>query len=197
MLFHLLDELATEGAPVALGAGEYLFRRGDPAAHMYTVRSGLLRLRRCTVDGREILMLRSGPGDTVGEASLTSESYGCDAIASTATVAGRIPTRAVRERAGRDPAFALALIAAMAEQIRGERQRIEIASARRARDRVIQFLALHGDATGLFRVETTLKDIASELGLTHETFYRQLADLEREGVLTRAAGGLRLRAADL
>ncbi|WP_162579336.1 helix-turn-helix domain-containing protein [Variovorax sp. PBS-H4] len=38
----------------------------------------------------------------------------------------------------------------------------------------------------------TLKDLARDLGLTHEVLYRTLAGLEREGVLERQGATLRL-----
>jgi len=39
-----------------------------------------------------------------------------------------------------------------------------------------------------------LRDLAAELGLTHEALYRALARLERSGVLRRAEGALVLAA---
>ena len=38
----------------------------------------------------------------------------------------------------------------------------------------------------------TLKDLSRDLGLTHEVLYRTLAAMEREGVIERGAGVLRL-----
>jgi DNA-binding MarR family transcriptional regulator len=38
----------------------------------------------------------------------------------------------------------------------------------------------------------TLKDLSRQLGLTHEVLYRTLATMEREGVIERKEGILRL-----
>ena len=53
---------------------------------------------------------------------------------------------------------------------------------RSASDRVLLHIELKADpASGEFIFEGELQDIASELGLTREAFYRALAGLERSG----------------
>ncbi|MBX9702015.1 MAG: hypothetical protein K2X74_21450, partial [Acetobacteraceae bacterium] len=54
--------------------------------------------------------------------------------------------------------------------------------------------ALAAGPDGLRRPGGSWKALATELGLTHEATYRALARLEREGMLSREAGGaVRLR----
>jgi CRP-like cAMP-binding protein len=190
MLFALLDPIAAD--QVELEAGDRLFHRGDPADHMFAVRSGLIQVRRFTAAGRDVLMAQAGAGETLAEASLDCEEYGCSAIAARPSVVARVERRAVLERLRDDPEFAVALASALADQLRRERERIELWSARRARDRLLQHIAARSDDNGLLAVATTLKDLASELGLTHEALYRELAALERDGVIARAPGRIRL-----
>ena len=57
---------------------------------------------------------------------------------------------------------------------------------------VLQVWRLRYDATGVYHAPGTLKEMATELGLTHEALYRALATLERQKHISRADGGLRI-----
>ena len=69
------------------------------------------------------------------------------------------------------------------------RTRIEQRNIRSARERVRHFLALNAGADGrTVALPGTLKELAAELGLTHEALYRTLAALERAGEIKRGSG---------
>ena len=73
------------------------------------------------------------------------------------------------------------------------RTRIEQRNIRSARERVRNFLALNvGADRRTVALRGTLKDLAAELGLTHEALYRTLAVLERAGEIRRAKGKITL-----
>jgi len=62
-----------------------------------------------------------------------------------------------------------------------------------ARDRVRHFLAINADHGGrTVSLSGTLKDIAAELGLTHEALYRTLADMSADGEIERRKATIRL-----
>src|SRR5215471_6477905 len=54
----------------ALAPGELLFRQGDPAAAIYKVESGRLRLIRRTVDDHLVILHTAHRGEFFAEASL-------------------------------------------------------------------------------------------------------------------------------
>ncbi len=63
---------------------------------------------------------------------------------------------------------------------------MELRNIRSARERVLQYLRLHsGGYQRSVPVEGELQDIAAELGMSREAFYRALAALEAEGQLAR------------
>src|ERR1017187_10310014 len=73
------------------------------------------------------------------------------------------------------------------------RSRIEQRNIRSARERVRHFLKVNAGADGrTVDLQGTLKDLAAELGLTHEALYRNLAALERSGEIKRAKGKIPL-----
>lgn len=169
-----------------LAAGEALFHLGDKTRGLCEVLSGRVRLSRVDRSGREIILHIAGPGETIAEASLFSNVYHCDAIASTKATVRLYPKQAVLAAFDKDRKAARAFTATLARQVMNLRTRIEQRNIRSARERVRHFLRLNAGADGrAVSLNGTLKDAAAELGLTHEALYRTLAALERAGEIKR------------
>ncbi len=176
-----------------LKAGEALFRLGDEAAGLCEVVCGRVRLARVDRSGHEIVLHVAGPGETLAEASLFSASYHCDAIASTNATVRVYPKREMLAAFERHPRAMQAFSAMLARQVMSLRTRIEQRNIRSARERVRHYLALNaGTDSRSVELSGTLKDIAAELGLTHEVLYRTLAALERSGEIKRSRGKITL-----
>ena len=177
----------------ALKAGETLFHLGDRSIGFYEVLSGRVRLVRVDRAGHEIVLHVANAGDTIAEASLYSPAYHCDAIASTAASVRLYPKDAILGALARDRKAAQAFAAGLARQVMSLRTRIEQRNIRSARERVRHFLALNAGADGRTVIlQGTGKDLAAELGLTHEAFYRTLAALESGGEIKRGRGRITL-----
>ena len=176
-----------------LKAGEALFRLGDKTAGLFEILTGRVRLTRVDRSGHEVILYVAGPGETLAEASLFSPAYHCDAIASTDAVVRIYPKPALLAAFDKDPKAAQAFTATLARQVMNLRTRIEQRNIRSARERVRHYLALNAAADGRTVVlRGTLKDLAAELGLTHEALYRTLAKLERAGEIKRSRGKITL-----
>jgi len=176
-----------------LKSGETLFRLGDKTAGLCEVVAGRVRLARVDRAGHEIVLHVAGPGETIAEASLFSASYHCDAIAGTDAVVRVYPKAAVLLAFEQDRKAAQAFTAMLARQVMNLRTRIEQRNIRSARERVRHYLTLNADADGrTVTLRGTLKDLAAELGLTHEALYRTLAALERSGEIKRGGGKITL-----
>jgi CRP/FNR family transcriptional regulator, dissimilatory nitrate respiration regulator len=176
-----------------LKAGETLFRRGNRTAGLYEIVEGQVRLVRVNRAGREAVLHVAMAGETIAEASLFSASYHCDAIATTDTVVRLYPKAAVLAEFDRNPKAARKFAAVLARQVMTLRTRLEQRNIRAARDRVRHYLAINVDAEGrTVALPGTLKDVASELGLTHEALYRTLAEMAADGEIERRKGTIRL-----
>jgi CRP/FNR family transcriptional regulator, dissimilatory nitrate respiration regulator len=92
------------------------------------------------------------------------------------------------------PDLAASFINRLALKNQSLKDRLELQSIRSARERVLQYL-LHLIQTGETTVyfDRPIKDIAVELGLTPEALYRTLAQMEREGIITRTQRQITLR----
>lgn len=177
-----------------LKAGEALFRLGDKSAGLVEVIAGRVRLARVDRSGRETVLFVAAPGDTIAEASLFSPRYQCDALASTDAVVRVYPKAALLAAFADNPKAAQSFAAMLAHQVMTLRTRLEQRNIRSARDRVRHFLALNvrDDRRTVDLSGATLKEIAAQLGLTHEAFYRTLSALERAGEIRRSGSTITL-----
>ncbi|MSP31562.1 MAG: Crp/Fnr family transcriptional regulator [Pseudolabrys sp.] len=176
-----------------LKSGEALFRFGDKTTGFCEVIAGRVRMCRVDRSGREAILFVAGPGETIAEASLFSTVYHCDAIASTDVLVRIYPKQALLAAFEKDRKAAQAFAATLARQVMNLRTRIEQRNIRSARERVRHYLGLNADAGGRsVSLPGTLKDLAAELGLTHEALYRTLAALERSGEIKRSKGKIAL-----
>ena len=171
-----------------------LFHSGSKTVGLYEVLKGTVRLVRTDRSGREAVLQTASVGDILAEASLFSPTYHCDAIATDTATVRLYPKGVVLAELRRDPKIARAFAGMLARQVMALRTRLEQRNIHSARDRVRHFLAVNADPDGrTVSLSGTLKDIASEkLGLTHEAFYRTLADMAADGEIGRRKGTIRL-----
>ncbi len=187
-----LDEQTLERR--SLARNETLFRQGDNVAAIYFVEAGRLRLERRTFDGRLLVLGVSPAGQFFVEGALFSDSFHCDAVATEPSRVRVYPKTALLTALSADPTSALSLLKLMAHQIFDLRQRLEVMKVRSAEERVMLYLDLHAGPDGrTVTLRSQLQDIASELGLTREAFYRTLASLERAGAIERAGSLILLK----
>jgi CRP-like cAMP-binding protein len=180
------------GIERALKAGEVLFRGGQRTAGLYNVIAGAVRLVRVDRAGREAVLHTASAGETLAEASLFAATYHCDAIAMTDAVVRLYPKAVLLAEFERDPGAAQAFMAMLAHQIMNLRTRLEQRNIHSAHDRIRHYLALNTGADGrTVKVTGTLKNLAAELGLTHEA-YRTLADMAAAGEIERQKGKIKL-----
>lgn len=181
------------GVERTLKAGEVLFRSEQRTVGLYEVITGKVRLVRVDRAGREALLHVAVAGETLAEASLFAPAYHCDAIATTNAVVRLYPKAIMLTEFEHNPEAAQAFMAMLARQVMKLRTRVEQRNIHSARDRVRHYLALNTGPDGRnVKLTGTLKDLAGELGLTHEALYRTLADMAAAGEIERLKGKIRL-----
>jgi CRP-like cAMP-binding protein len=187
-----LAELSVERR--SLSRNEVLFRQGDEVAAIYFVEAGRLRLERRAFDGRLLVLGITPAGQFFVEAALFADLFHCDAVATEPSQVSVYPKQAVLKSLRSDPANAMSFLALMAHQVIDLRQRLELTKVRSAKERVMLYLNFHADLDGgAVNLRSQLQDIADELGLSREAFYRTLASLEREGSIERAGSRILLK----
>jgi len=181
------------GVERTLKAGQSLFRVGARTAGLYEVVKGKVRLVRIDATGREVVLYSAVAGNVIAEASLFSPVYHCDALASVNSVVRLYPKATILAEFQRDPKAAQAFMATLAREIMRLRTRLELGNIHSARERVRHYLALNAGSDGrTVALSGTVKELAGDLGLSHEALYRTLATMQRDGEIKRAAGKITL-----
>jgi len=175
-----------------LAPGDCLFSQGDRTFGIFHVASGRIRLQRITPDGSTVTIHLARTGEMFAEASLFSEHYHCDAVAETESDILIYPKAEIASRLRAEPEALWQFAKELAGRLQGMRTRFELKQIRSAPERVLQWLRMRSGGDGVIRVPGAAKDIASEVGLTHEAFYRALAALEKQGRIARSTGAIRL-----
>jgi CRP-like cAMP-binding protein len=186
-------EIQSSGIKRKLVAGQMLFDQGDATVGVYEVVSGKVWQVRIDPKGRDVVVGIAGPGEMIAEASLFSRTHDCAATALTNAVVRLYRKATLLTQLERDPQAALSFMATLVEQIRNLRIRLERRSIPSARDRVRHYLTTNvGGRERTVDLPSTLKDLAAELGLTHETLYRTLSEMSANGEIARLNGKIRV-----
>lgn len=177
-----------------LVTGQVLFHRRDEAQSVFVVQTGRLRLVRYTSEGKLVILQVVRAGESFAESALFSQVYGCDAIVEMPSRVIVYPKQLLLTVLRSQPDLTASFINRLALKNQSLKDRLELQSIRSARERVLQYL-LHTLQTGETTVnfDRPVKDIAAELGLTPEALYRTLAQMEREGIITRGERQITLR----
>lgn len=169
-----------------LRPGDAVFRQGTPATAIYRVEAGRVRLVRHLKDGSSVVLHVARAAATFAEAALFSDRYHCDAVADGATRLSVIPKAELLAALRADPVACLDFARGLADQVRDLRAQLEVRNIRSAGERLLGWLRLTARGNRLaVEVDRPWTEIAAEIGLTHETIYRSLAELERTGQLVR------------
>lgn len=175
-----------------VSAGDYLFRMGDRSVGFYFLESGRLRMQRVTPDGGTVVLHVPRGGELFAEASLFSERYQCDVLAEVTSVAWLYSRNEMVGRLQSEPATLWEFAGNLARSLHGMRLRYELKQIRSAPERLLQYIRLHSDDAGIFQANGSLKAVAAEIGLTHETLYRALSSLEKDGAIMRSKEHLQI-----
>ena len=186
-------KIQNSGIERRLIAGQMLFDQGDAAVGVYEVVIGKVRQVRIDPEGRDVVVGIAGPGEMIAEASLFSRTHDCAATAVTNAAVRLYQKATLLAQLERDPRAALSFMATLVEQILNLRIRLERRSIPSARDRVRHYLTANGGGRErTVALPSTLKDLAAELGLTHETLYRTLSEMSANGEIAKLSGKIRL-----
>lgn len=196
LLFDLPEPLRRISRVQNYDRGQMLFRLGDPARSVFFVYSGEVRMIRSGRTGEEILLHRARPGEYFAEAAVDCPRYLCDAVAFQASTLVVIPKSELATLIDRDRGFSRQWHSLLTRELRAARARIERLALSGVAERVRHFLITEGrDSLGEVVLSGSLKDLARDLGVTHEALYRTLARMHKAGEIDRKGNTLRLASA--
>lgn len=173
-LFHLVVSRATMRRELAKES--YLFHRGDRVRSIFAVESGFINLTRFQENGAPLILQRAGPGTFLAEASVYSETYHCDALASQNCLIHEWDRAAFRKLLADTPAYSELWASHLAREVQSARYRSEILTRKNVAERFDCWLTWQG---GAMPPKGRWKSIAGQIGVSPEAFYRELAKRRR------------------
>lgn len=163
--------------------GELLFKLGKKPTRMLYVTRGEVVLQRLGRQGESVVLQRTRRG-FIGEASLDSVAYHCDAVVTMSGEVVAIPLQAIKQALAADSGFAGRWIAMLNQEVKRLRAQCERLSLKGVKERLLHLIETEG-SEGRLALGGGLKSMAAELGVSHEALYRAVAELERKSVLRR------------
>jgi CRP/FNR family transcriptional regulator, anaerobic regulatory protein len=167
-----------------IGANQPLVRMGETATSLYTLRAGMIKLVRNTVDGRQRIVRILRSGDVVGLEALMGPTYDSDAIALTPIKVCRLPLQVIQRLNRETPRLHQRLLEKWHRSLKEADDWLADLNFGNARQRVaglILKMRSTGDASmvSLFSRE----DMGAMLDLKLETVSRTLNAFVREGLI--------------
>jgi CRP/FNR family transcriptional regulator, dissimilatory nitrate respiration regulator len=167
-----------------LKRGVAILRRGEQPENLFGVAQGQLKLTLRGDNGEEKLLRIVAPGETFGEALVFSPRPSpVDAVALTDALVVAFPAKRIHKLAESDPGFARAALASLSERMHQLVEEIEAGTLLTARQRIASYLVALAKGASRARLPVTKTLVASQLGVTKETFSRLLREFADRGLI--------------
>lgn len=169
------------GVPLRFERNEEIFGEGEPAEHVYQVKSGAVRTMRFTSEGRRQILGFHFPGDVFGLEFGDNYCMSAEAVGQAEIVAAR--RIHVEKAASQDLEAAHALLRRTQESLLSAREHALLLARKGASERVAAFLmqlARRLVSTKEISLPMSRSDIGDFLGLTIESVSRAFSDMEHK-----------------
>jgi CRP/FNR family transcriptional regulator, transcriptional activator FtrB len=179
-------ELLCNAIQHSVAPGTVLFEQGEVPNFQLVVMSGAAQLFGRSAEGREVLIEAvRAPDLIIPAAVVTGAPYLMQARIPEPSRFLLIPATIFREAVATDPVLAQAVIGSLAQQFRRMVRQIKNLKLRPSTQRVgcyIQALSARQGTPGRAVLPYEKNLVASELGMTRESFSRALSSLEKSGI---------------
>lgn len=187
------EALVGSGVALALWqvrGGATLLHEGARAECLHVVRCGTFKCFKTSEDGYEQVLDFAGPGELLGFEALGLGHQPVSVVALEDSSVHALPVRELQAWRQRYPAFDQALLLALSRQMARAGEMFEMMAAVAAEVRLARFLvwlssrmAGCGQSPRRLRLRMSRRDIASLLGVAHETVSRSFTMLAEWGYL--------------
>jgi len=187
------DLRATADAPIPLRrlhAGDTLFHEGARSEAIYFVRAGTFKTFRTAEDGYEQVLGFAGRAEVLGFDSVCMETHPTAAVALEDSSVYVLLVRDIFALGQRIPALDRVVHLAVSSALTRRGELADVMAAVAAEVRMARFLvqlsqrmAACGQSPRRFHLRMTRRDIASHLGVAHETVSRSFSALANWGLV--------------
>lgn len=189
--FDELGRLAGAHANQTVSAGSTFVDEGEPALHIFTVVSGVVKLFKLLSDGRRQIVGFSVAGDVFGFAP--GERYTVSAEAVSSVTLCRVSRRRLEHMFAEFPGLEHRFLDVVGRELAAAQDQMVLLGRKTAHERLASFLLSlsrrQGNRDGSIDLPMTRTDIADYLGLTMETVSRVFTVLKSSGCIATAGAG--------
>lgn len=185
-----LVRLAAQVRPRKLEPGQLLFREGEACNGFYVVAEGEVRLYKVSPDGRERTLHIVRPPHAFAEAAMfLPAGYPAFAIAQAPSRVLLVPTEVFRAMLVDRPETAVRVFESLSHWLHRLLDQLETETFMNARAKLATYLLREAQrqcpnaSPARIELRDPKKTIASQLGMTPETFSRAQTDLEKRGLI--------------
>lgn len=197
-----LEKVARAAKPFAIEPGAQLFRQEDPAARIYMLGSGQVKLVQNTPDGQQVLLRLVGPGEALGiVATLEGSVYPATAQAAAPGSGCSWDGKTLRRLMEAHPRIALNAIPFLVSRVHELQDRFRELATERVERRVARLLLRLVSQVGRrvpdgvqIGMALTRQDLAEMTGTTLYTVSRILSQWEELGLVKTGRKKVLIRA---
>lgn len=177
-----LEQIAVE---VSLKKGKQLFGPGDQSRGFYVVLEGVIRVYGMSSQGKEITQEIAGEQSAFALASPFSGTYQCFAEALKDSRLYLIKKKEFLDLVTGDPGFAVEWMRLLSQMVIHLRRRLVDLALKDPKARIAGYLVLLAEMQNSRSIVLPVprKELATFLGMTHETFYRATKELANRGLV--------------
>ncbi|MGI5931293.1 MAG: Crp/Fnr family transcriptional regulator [Eubacterium sp.] len=183
-------ELAGKAIHSTHEAGSYIASENDEIRSVIIIRTGKVKISRTDAMGEEHILDVLHDGQSVWHGIfLKDHYYNYDVICMGKVEICEIPRSAIMKALTQNPQISLSLIEILAQDIMDAEEKVMLLSIREPKQRVATFLLRRDRRCLGTEIQLKLEDIASSVNLRAETVSRNIAQLEKEGIIQRTGRG--------
>ena len=181
---HDFESIHEPVEQLTLEPGNVLYKVGDSGHHLFTVRSGLLKLVQHLPDGSQRIVRLVRSTDVLGLEMMVSQQYEHEAIVLRTTELCRYPKEAVTRLSRQNPVLHKDLMARWQKALSEADAWITRLSTGPAKKRMANLLLRLIEAEGSTECYLlSREDIGSILSMTIETASRTISEFKRTGLM--------------
>lgn len=167
-------------------AGASMFTEGGATKGIFTLRQGMVKLVRSTLDGRPRIVRVLRAGDVVGLEALAGPHYDCDAVTLTPVSVCRIPLEVVEQLSSSSPRLHAQLMKKWQHALKDADDWLADMNFGSARRRVGNLvLKMRSAENRKISMLFSREDMGAMLDLKLETVSREISRLVRDGAIER------------
>ena len=178
-----MEEVIMIASHKKLEKGDFIYTSGDTIDSLYVIHQGKIKITRYTGDGKEQVIRMLSHGDFLGELALFNDSkMNTYAEALEPAVVCLVDREKLKNLMKKSPELTLKMMNELSNRLEKAEAMIEHNSLNSASARLARLL-LTFKKKNYVRLQTTKVNLASNLGMTPETFSRKLKELEKNKLI--------------